>query len=191
MPSVLTVIAVVGVLILVLMGLFILQVTVSPRLLMGTLSEPIPLKCNVTSQWLIYECRRNPLTGLGCVIPDSGGRFITAKDIAVELPSCLPNSHSQIPGQRIVSYAWAEKEAIKPCKTTGSATATCCTFTSQCSQTAEYICRATGAGLGGENQCLPSFLPAPFPPPGFNPKTDYTTIPVVLEIPCRTNYCQS
>lgn len=163
---------------------------IAPRLIVGTLSEAEPMRCNADGQWLLYDCRLNPVTGLGCIVPGSEGRFITGKTIAVKSAECLPDpGSSTLPGDRVISFTWQEIPPVGPCTSTGS-TGACCVFTQECTQSAEYKCRPTGARIGGENQCLPSFLPVPYPQ--FDPVNhNYKVESITLQIPCRKDYCST
>ena len=185
MPSFLTVIAIIGVLSLTLLLILLIQSLIAPRLLAGTLTEADPQTCIGDKQWVIYDCSPNPWTGYGCIVPGSGGTAISRKRVAVQVSPCLPPTGSTTyAGERVISFVWQAGEA-GPCISSGN---TCCNYTSSCTQTVRYICRATSSGKGGENQCLPAFLPAPYPQ--FDPTVDYTKVPIDLQIACRgSNYC--
>lgn len=185
-----TVIVVGGLLIVSLVLVFIVQSLIAPRLLAGTLSEPVPQTCNLGGkQWVLYDCLPNPFTGFGCIIPGSKGEFLTYKTVAVQVSPCLPQGFtgSQNTGERIVTWQWQPQGEAGPCVSSGD---TCCKYSSSCYSQESYLCVKTGAGDGGEDQCVPSFLPVPQPNfDRFHP--DPSKVALVVQVPCRANYCSS
>lgn len=186
---ILTIVAIVGVLVLSVMLVFLLQSFWAPRLLSGILSEAEPQTCIDGKQWILYDCLPNPITRFGCIIPGTNGASRTKKRIAVQQSPCLPSTDPA--GERIISYVWQEYEPPAGVCSSAPNYDTCCNYAESCAQKVKFICVLTGAGLGGENQCLPDFLPAPIPPPGYNSTTDYTKPEnvVTVYVPCRSNFC--
>jgi hypothetical protein len=180
---------------LVLLVAFIVQAHIAPTLLSGSLSIPVPQQCNMDSkggtQWLFYDCLPNPLTGFGCVIPGTHGTGITKKKIAVKVTPCQPPSGSSTySGTRVVKSLWQEVGTAGPCSNPPDYN-TCCSYNnSECAQKVQFLCKATGQ-IDGENQCLPEYLPMPYP--AFDPHTDYSNPAniITLYVPCRSNFCTS
>lgn len=188
MLSFLSILAVAGVVIVVLAYLFVAQIFITPTLVAGTLSEPQALACENGRQWLLYDCNPNPLTGFGCIIPGSDGEFITHKRIAIFADSCLPLSNGAQASDRYVAFRWEEQGVASVCATAPTGT-TCCNYNSSCLRTARFLCVPTGEREDGENQCVPDFLPGTANPPFNKDNYDYTKTEIIVQIPCRENYC--
>lgn len=186
MSSILAVLAIIGVVVVTLALIFVIQAVITPRLLAGTLSEPTLQPCIGGRQWALYDCKPNSYTRFGCIVPNSGGQLITFKTVAIQNSHCQAQSNGDTPGDRVISFQWQVSTTTgpTPCESAGT---TCCVYNQNCTKTVTYNCVRTPAPLGGENQCTPQYLPAPFP--GFKPGTDYTIVPAVIQVPCRENYC--
>lgn len=185
----LSVVAVVVLLLLLLAIVFLIQTMLAPTLLGGTLSQPRPQACVNNKQWLVYDCLRNPITHLGCIVPGTAGKSLTKKSIAVQVSPCLPPPGSEnYSGNRVISFVWNQQGEAGSCISSSS---TCCNYNSNCTQAVKYLCVSTGQPKDGENQCLPSFLPVPFP--DFNPTTNYQeeANKITLQVPCRSNFCKT
>lgn len=178
---------------MVVLGIVFLTLTMlAPRLLAGKLSEPVAQECINNTQWLLYDCQRNPITRLGCIIPGTGGKSLTKKRIAVQVSPCRPPVGStNFSGSRVVSFVWQQQGEAGPCSSSTSSGegGDCCLYNGTCSQQVSFLCMSTGQNPGGENQCLPAFLPVPFP--DFDPNTDYQdpANEFTLQVPCRSNFC--
>ncbi len=186
LPAFLDILGIVGIVIGSLVLLFLAQSLIAPRLIAGTLSEPVVQTCNQgLGQWILYDCKPNALTGLGCIFPGSGGRNLTYKTVAVHNPTCQPEANGQAAGSRAISFQWQIQGVPSKCSTLPLSPG-CCNFNASCTRQASYLCIRTNSASNGENQCTPEYLPAPS---HFDPTNDYTKVPLVLEIPCRENYC--
>lgn len=184
MSSLLNAVAVTAVAFLVLV--FIVQSSIAPRILTGSLSAPSPQQCHDKEQWIIYSCQPNAITGIGCIVPNSDGRYITSKNIAVKVSPCQPPpGSSSYSGNRVISLVWQETGEATKCVTV-PLNLDCCEYDGTCAITAKFLCVRTGMGEGGENQCLPQFLPAPFV---MDPDANYFIDPAAVQIPCRSNFC--
>ncbi len=185
-PPVLGVIAVMAIILASLVLLFMVQSLVAPRLFVGVLSEPRYQPCNAGKQWLLYDCKPNAITGLGCMIPGSGGK-LSYKTIAVQAHTCIADPGGTVSGQRVISWVWKEYGTAGLCTSSGNTG--CCNYSSSCTRTVSYICIRTPESVSvlGENQCTPEYLPVPYPQ--FDPDGSYDVNPITLQIPCRENYC--
>lgn len=159
-------------------------------LLAGTLSDPTTTPCVNGTQWLLYDCKRNPWTGFGCISPGSDGRSLTYKTSAVKVSPC----QSQFSGTRVISFQWVEYNPgpDNPGKcVTDIFGSTCCEYNASCTRAVTYYCQSTGQGDDGESRCVPQFLPVPYPQ--YNPNLDYTDKAnrFTLHVPCRENYCSA
>lgn len=195
-PQIIGVIALaaVGILTLTLVMAFLLQSLIKPELIAGSLSEAVFLPCNQGKQWILYDCKPNPITGFGCISPGTGDEFMTYKTVAVQSDTCRAKSVSGGPdSERKVSWVWQEQGSAAKCvidsAVTGTAAPSCCEFTGRCSRLVTYLCvRTPEYVVDGENQCTPSYLPAPYPE--FNSRdNDYSKTRIFLHVPCRENYC--
>lgn len=166
--------------------LFVVQSIVSPKLILGTLSEAVLQPCIEGKQWVTYDCLKNSITGIGCAIPgsQSEGGFITSKTIAIRNPTCAPRSDGTVGGDRVVSFQWQQDGEAGKCSSTGTSPP-CCNYNGSCTSTVKFICVRTSEPENGENQCTPQFLPI-HDVPGYD---STHIIPVTQEVPCRMNFC--
>jgi hypothetical protein len=164
-----------------------IQVMFTPQLLAGSLSLPTVLPCNSGQQWLLYDCKPNPITGLGCIVPNTNSKSLTHKTVAVHNTTCQPVNGEEA-GERTISWHWQEDGQAGQCITDG---ATCCNYGGgKCSRLVKYLCVKTGAGDNGERQCTPEYLPVI--PDNFDATANnYDIDPISVKIPCRENYCGS
>lgn len=189
MSNPLTIVAIIAVVIAALLLLFMIMLFLAPGILAGTLSEAVPQPCNQGKQWILYDCQPNPITGFGCIVPGSHGRNITYKTVAVQNNTCLPDTiNGDVSGERVISFVWQEMGTAGICSSP-PANVGCCEYNSSCTSTVRFLCVRTNQPVGGENQCTPQYLPAPFP--GYEKGNNYNDPlhPAVVEVPCRSNYC--
>lgn len=174
-----------GILLIVIIILSI-QHWITPRLLLGTLSEPLQIgvctepngdKTSKGKATFTQDCQVNSLTGFGCLVNGPNGQYITKKTIMQKIDCDLSSS-------RHITREWVLVGEPTACVTTGQ---TCCQITESCNITSSYRCAVIG-DLGGENRCTPSYLPGPFPT--FDPNSRYDTVPAVVSTGCRNNYCR-
>lgn len=184
MPAPLLIVTMVAMILLGIFTVFIVQGSVFPRLVYGTLSQPTLQPCVNNTQYILHDCQPNRFTGFGCLATSKGESFTTMKTIAEKVSPCVAGSAST----RLVSMVWVPVAAAGPCMSPGTP-GNCCDFkASNCYKTARYYCDIIGPA-GGEDQCTPAFLPVP-PPAPWDPNAIYTmSNPLTLQIPCRENIC--
>lgn len=156
-----------------------------PKLPFGTWSEPLISQCAGTSQdatsHSIYKCSPNPITGFGCVVPNTGDKEIIYKDLVL-IQQCSTTD------LRNISFVW-EAQATKPttCISDGK---TCCDG-KNCYVETDYQCFQI-APEGGENRCTQSYLQGTLPPlQPFDPSHNngYIGVSITTRMACLGNLC--
>lgn len=158
-----------------------------PDLPYGKWSAPLISKCAGTSQdatsHSIYECSPNPVTGFGCVVPNSKPQQVIYKNLVI-VNQC--NSDNL----RDISFTW-QAQTTKPtiCISSGK---NCCDANQNCYVETDYKCVQI-APTGGENRCTLSYLPGILPDSEkpFDPASHggYITTAITTRTACLANLC--